>query len=163
MGTNLSQPAPLDLNGNLSENWSRFIQRFEIFNIASGMSVKDDKAQCSLFLHIIGEQALAIYNTFQFENTDDRFKLEKVAKKFEEYCTPKKNVTYERHKFFTRNQHAHETIDQYATELRHRTQSCEFGDLTESLIQDRIIVGMIDNRVRQGCSALALGLSLKAP
>ena len=149
MATNLSQPIPLDLTGNLAENWKRFKQRFELYNVASGMSLKDDKSQTSMFLHVIGDGALDIYNTFVFESSGDEMKLEKVMEKFESYCMPKRNVTYERHKFFTRSQHENETIDQYATELRNRAQSCEFGDLTNSLIQDRIICGMLDNSVRE--------------
>ena len=146
---NLSQPTPLDLTGNIAENWKRFKQRFELYNVASGMSLKDEKSQTSMLLHVIGDGALDIYNTFVFAQSGDSMKLEKVLDKFESYCMPKRNVTYERHKFFTRSQHVHETIDQYATELRNRAQSCEFGDLTNSLIQDRIICGMLDNSVRE--------------
>ena len=149
MATNLSQPAPLDLTGNLAENWKRFKQKFELYNVASGMSVKDDKSQTSMLLHVIGDGALDIYNTFEFAQSDDKMKLAKVMGKFERYCTPKRNVTYERHKFFTRSQHMNETIDQYATELRNRAQSCEFGDLTNGLIRDRIICGMSDDGVRE--------------
>ena len=112
---NLSQPTQLDLTGNIAENWKRFKQRFELYNVASGMSLKDGKSQTSMLLHIIGDEALGIYNTFVFAESGDSMKLEKVLEKFESYCMPKRNVTYERHKFFTRSQHEHETIYQYAT------------------------------------------------
>ena len=148
MATNLSQPAPLDLSGNVAENWKRFKQRFELYNVASGTSTKDEKLQTSLLLHVIGDTALDIYNTFTFDRGDE-LKLGKVLQKFEEYCTPKKNVTYERHRFFTRSQNEGETIDQYATELRSRAKSCAFGDLTESLIRDRIICGIPSNALRE--------------
>ena len=148
MATNLSQPAPLDLSGNVAENWKRFKQRFELYNVASGTSTKDEKLQTSLLLHVIGDTALDIYNTFTFDRGDE-LKLGKVLQKFEEYCTPKKNVTYERHRFFTRSQNEGETIDQYVTELRSRAKSCAFGDLTESLIRDRIICGIPSNALRE--------------
>ncbi|XP_030851255.1 uncharacterized protein K02A2.6-like [Strongylocentrotus purpuratus] len=150
MATNLSQPQPLELTGNLAENWKRFKQRFELYNVASGMSKTEEKAQTSMLLHVIGEEALDIYNTFQFEeDTGDEMKLEKVLKKFENYCMPKRNVTFERHKFFTRSQHKNETTDQYATELRNRAKSCDFGDLKDSLIRDRIICGIVNSMVRE--------------
>ena len=76
-------------------------------------------------------------------------KLEKVLNKYEEYCMPKRNLTYERHRFFTRSQLVHESVDQYATELRSRAQSCEFSMLKESLIQDRIICGILDDGLRE--------------
>lgn len=114
------------------------------------MSQKEEKAQTSMLLHVIGEEALAIYNTFQFEeDTGDEMKWEKVLKKFENYCMPKRNVTFEGHKFFTRSQHEHETTDQYATKLRNRATSCDFGDLKDSLIRDRIICGIVNSMVRE--------------
>ena len=60
-------------------------------------------------------------------------KLEKVLEKFEEYCMQKHNLTYmyERHGFFTKDQLMHESVCQYATELRCLAQSCEFSELKE--------------------------------
>ena len=153
MATNMSglnQPPQLELrSGNIAQNWTNFKQRFELFNTVSGMTEKGDKAQCSLFLHCIGDAALQVYNTFEFPDENDKMKLKVVMKKFEDYCIPKRNVTYERYKFFNHTQQTHETIDQYCTELRERAKSCEFGELTDSLIQDRIICGMRDNSVRE--------------
>ena len=41
-----------------------------------------------------------------------------------------------------------ETIDQYVTDLRTKARSCEFGELRDSLIQDRIICGIIFDKTR---------------
>ncbi|KAJ8038229.1 hypothetical protein HOLleu_15587 [Holothuria leucospilota] len=70
-------------------------------------------------------------------------------KRFEEYCTPKKNVTYERHLFFTGSQQTDEAIDQYATELKRRAKSCEFDELKEGLLRDRIVCGCGSNLLRE--------------
>ena len=48
-----------------------------------------------------------------------------MISKFEECCTPKKNVTYE--------QGATETVDAYVTELRKLAKICEFGDFLDSV------------------------------
>ena len=50
--------------------------------------------------------------------------------------------------FNTSNQHVGETIDQYVTDLKTKVRSCEFGVLTDSLIKDRIVCGIIDDRTR---------------
>jgi len=47
---------------------------------------------------VAGTEALEIYNTFTWENDNDE---EKVDEKFDGYCNPRKNVTWERHKFNT--------------------------------------------------------------
>lgn len=145
----LKPPEALKIEGNLSENWKKWLQRFEFYLTATGISAKEDKIKTSTFLHVIGPDALEIYNTFKFDNPDDNLKLEVVQEKFRAYCNPRKNVTYERHVFFTRNQSANETIDQYVTDLRNKASRCEFGDLCDSLIKDRLICGITDGTVRE--------------
>ena len=68
--------------------------------------------------------------------------------KFEAYCNPKRNITYERHLFNTRFQNVGETIDAYVTELKIQAKNCEFGALCDELIRDRIVVGIRDDAVR---------------
>lgn len=144
----LEPPGVLVLTGNVAENWKKFKQRFDVYMNATGASEKDDKQKACIFLPVVGEEAVQVYNTFVF-GPDEEFKLEKILEKFEAYCTPKRNTTYERHKFFTRVQRSDETIDQYVTQLRTMAKNCEFGDLVDSLIRDRIICGVPDNALKE--------------
>ena len=84
-------------------------------------------------LHVIGEDAFEIYNTFTWEESN-AMKGDKILEKFSIYCRPRKNITYERHVFNTRNQIAGEVIDQYLTDLRTKAKTCEFGTLCDGLI-----------------------------
>ena len=51
--------------------------------------------------------------------------------------------------FFSRNQENGESIDHYVTVLKTMSNTCEFGDLKESLIRDRVVFGIQDNSVRE--------------
>lgn len=78
---------------------------------ASVANEKDTKLQLSLFFHMIGEQGLDVYNSTKFKNEEDRYTLAVPKTKFEEYCTQRKSIRYERHKVFSRQPHKGETID----------------------------------------------------
>ncbi|MES9881309.1 MAG: hypothetical protein ABW185_10555 [Sedimenticola sp.] len=134
------------LSGNIVDNWKKFKQRFQIYLEASGAS--EQKTQACIFLHVVGDDALEVYNNFDFQDGDE-LKLDKILKKFDDYCTPKKNTTYERHKFFTCNQNPRESIEQYVNDLRTKAKSCEFGDLSDSFIRDRIICGITSDSLRE--------------
>jgi hypothetical protein len=148
MDSNLTLPGGLSLNdGDMAVSWKKFKQRIELYMIASGYAEKEEKIKCSLFLHLIGEEALDVYNTFEIP-TEDANKLDVLYTKFEEYCVPQKNVTYERHIFFSRHQLEDEPVDKWVTELKRLAQSCEFGALRDELVKDAITLGINDSTVK---------------
>lgn len=142
----LELPGVLSLTGNVTENWKKFKQRFDVYMTATGAAEKGDKQKACIFLK---EEAVQVYNTFVFEEGEEYKLKKKILEKFEVFCTPKHNTTYERHKFFTRVQRFDETIDRYVTELRTMAKNCEFWDLVDSLIRDRIICGVPDNTFKE--------------
>lgn len=97
---------------------------------------------------MVGEDALEIYNTFSWREEGDDRRVSQIMEKLEAYCNPRQNVMWERHVFNTRNQQAGEMVDQYITDLKTKAKSCEFGSLTDSLIEDCIVCGIIDDRTR---------------
>ncbi|KAJ8043079.1 hypothetical protein HOLleu_10018 [Holothuria leucospilota] len=111
------------------------------------MSTKPEKHQYVVLLHVAGDDALEIYNTFTDE--EGKEKVNDILKKFEEFCNPRKNLTYERHLFFTRNQGTSESFDHYVTDLKRLAQSCELNTLQDGLIWDRIVFGLVDNKLRE--------------
>lgn len=54
-------------------------------------------------LQVLGPEALEVYNTFQWDSDGDENKVDKIMEKFEWYYNPRKNLTFERHTFFSRN------------------------------------------------------------
>ena len=94
-----------------------------------------------------GSEALEVYNTFQWDADvdDDNKKVDKIMEKFERYCNPRKNPTFDRHSFFfSRNQREGESIDAYVTDLRNKASRCEFAELKDRLIRDRVVCGVND-------------------
>ena len=57
-----------------------------MYSAASGLGEKDKKVQSATLLHIIGEEALEIYNTFQWCERGDENKVSCIMEKFEAYC-----------------------------------------------------------------------------
>ena len=113
---------------------------------ASGVDAKDEETQCAVLLHTIGEEALQVYDTFTFAESEN--KIDPVVEKLDAYCSPKKNVTYEHYLFFSCSQNGR-PIDVFVTDLRTKVKTCEFGTLHNSLIRDRIVCGIDNKNVRQ--------------
>ncbi|CAB3985329.1 Hypothetical predicted protein [Paramuricea clavata] len=138
---------PLKMDGNVAENWRKWRQRWNLYAKASGAERKDEEIQCAIFLHTIGEEALEIYDTFTFTETEQD-KIEPLIQKFESYCTPRKNTTYERYIFNTCVQNGRK-LDAFILDLRNKAKTCEFESLQDSLIKDRIVCGIDSNSIRE--------------
>ena len=50
--------------------------------------------------------------------------------------------------FNQRNQKEGERIDNYVSELKRLSLTCDFGDLRDSLIRDRIVGGVLSDELR---------------
>lgn len=150
MNASVNLPRTLNLSAsNLSEEWKKWLLNFKIFNIASGNDSLSQEQQCMIFLNLVGEEAISVFDTFEFETDSDKNHLQKLIDKFESYCNPKRTTTYERYVFFSRKQKPAESVTEYITELRKLASSCEFKDLKDSLIKDCFILGMTNVHMRE--------------
>ena len=137
----LPPPAALSFTGVVAHNFKQFEQAFNIYMIATGLNKKDNKTQANILLHVIGAEAVKVYNGFtwapaQGENAaEDKEDPKQILKKFEDYCTPCKDITYERHLFNKRSQQVGETFNQFHTHLCHLSHTCEFGNMTDQMMQ----------------------------
>ena len=95
------------------------------------------------------KRAEKIYYCFTFESNDDKMKFSKILEKFDEYCNPRKNLTFLCYKLFTYRQKEGESFDDSLSQLKKLSADCKFGELKDSLIQDVIMIGVSDNRLHE--------------
>lgn len=132
-------------SGNLSNEWDKWKSAFMVYYEACELAKKAAKVQINILLHVIGEQCREVHAQFDGPFTS----VTELLNSFEAFFSPKKNITVERHKFFTRTQKHGESIEQYAFELRRLASACEFKDLMDDLIRDRLICGIQENALRE--------------
>ncbi|RWS00581.1 uncharacterized protein B4U79_05220, partial [Dinothrombium tinctorium] len=125
--------------------------QFEIYleALSTGNMRRSEKSKTSLFLHVAGPEAIEVYNTLKFATQDESENLGSVLNAFEKYCNPRKSLAMERYYFNKAQQESEETIDHFITRLKQLAKSCEYGDLEESLIRDRIICGVRCDSTRE--------------
>jgi len=142
-------PDPLPVNGsNVADDWRRFREQYENYEIASDLADKSQEKRAAVFLTCIGNDAYDVYRAMEFQHADDRKKLDPVIAAFETFCVGAVNVTYERYVFNRRTQESGERFEAFLGEVRRLARSCDFGAVEESMIRDRIVVGIRDESTR---------------
>jgi len=82
-----------------------------------------------------------------FESEEDRKNIDNIIAGFESFCVGAVNVTYEQYRFNKRTEDVGERFDVYLSELRRLAKSWNFAAMEESMLRDRIVVGIREDDV----------------
>ena len=149
LNSNVPHPQHLNVSGNLASQWKKWKQIWDSYEIVTGLNQKDTAYRVATFITCIGPDAIEIYNGLAFENEGDNQDIEKVIELFNKHCVGEQNVIYERYIFNNRAQEQGETFDSFVSSLRTLAISCDYGNLRDDLIRDRIVNGCSDNGLRK--------------
>ncbi len=167
-GGGLRKPGPLSFT---ADGWRTFEMEFDVY-IEAMYGEKSEKAKAMMFLNLAGREAIEREKSFTYREevkeedvvvsaAESRYDLETLKSKFREICEPKKNLIMERHAFNSRFQRKKgekdkngdildkdEDTQKFISDLRILARTCEFGNLTDEFIRDRIVCGIINDNIR---------------
>lgn len=141
---NITLRIPDTLNceaSNLHVNWIKFKKQFINYITASGYSKKSNEEKVALLLNLIGDEGNEIFESFNLAD-DKKEDYDHILECFEKYCVLKKNILYERHCFYSRQQKPGEAFDSFLKDVKILAKTCEFENQMDSLIRDRLILGI---------------------
>ena len=120
-------PDPLSFTGNNAKNWQDFKEQLQWFLAGTESTEKDDAVKIGIMLSHAGREAREVFKTLPWATEGDNKKFDKVLEAFETFCSPQKNILYERYGFWTMQQDSDETIDTYLTRLKLKSGYCEYN------------------------------------
>ncbi|UYV68199.1 hypothetical protein LAZ67_5003368 [Cordylochernes scorpioides] len=129
--------------------WETWRESFEIFAIAVNLESMPLVRQRAILKHIAGEKTVMIYKTFHISENDTYPSLKEMLDMLTNHFKPFKNTIQRRNAFFTCVQKERQGIMEFVTELKQLAQECEFENSTESLIRDRLIIGILDRELKR--------------
>ena len=152
---NLPLPEKLEISsGTLVNNWRKFKRAWENYEVAAQLKdlknpESNKERRAATLLTSLGSDALDILDGLAFDDETQRKNPDAILARLEQYCIGEVNESFERYNFNKRDQEPHESIDAYVSSLRRLAKTCNYGQLTDSLIRDRIIAGIRDNTARK--------------
>lgn len=119
--------------------------------VATGACDKEENVKIAILLHTIGEEALEVYNTLAVTTTgeDNAMTMDDVITAFKEYCSPQKNVVFERHQFWSHPMSEGTSVDRFITELRQKSKDCEFGQSENDMLRDKMVFSITDTHLKE--------------
>ena len=146
--SNLSLKPPESFDFAKPDQWSKWKKRFEQFASASGLDKDEEARRVSTLLYCLGEEADDVLSSTSITSEDQK-KYDKVIGKLDEYFQVRKNVIYERARFNKRDQLNGETAEEYITALYSLVKTCEYKEMQDEMLRDRLVVGIRDKAMSE--------------
>ena len=148
-------PEPLSFTGNVAHNWREFAEQLQWFLEGTESTEKGDKVKIGIMLSYAGKEAREIYKTLPWTADGDANKFDKVCEAFQNHCSPRKNIIYERYTFWSLQQDEGEPINTYLTRLKVKIDTCEYNkegwpaSVRQELIRDKFVFGLTDDSLKE--------------
>ena len=125
--------------------WVKSKQYFEQFHQVSRLSTQSEVRQVSTFLYTIGEDTEDMLSSTNI-STDDRKSYAGVMAKFDGFFRLLSTNVLD---LIGESQQPDESVEQFITNLYHLGKHCEYGNLRDEMIRDRIVVGIKDSTLSE--------------
>ena len=99
-------------------------------------------------LYCLGERAEYIFASFNLSKADAK-KFYVVIERFNQFFIVKKNVIFEKVQFNKRKQAPSETANDFFPALFKLSETCEYGELRDQLMRDRLVVEIADAKLSE--------------
>ena len=101
-----------------------------------------------MLLYCIGPEAESVLDPTNVME-EERKKYSTVLAKFDSFFKVRKNTIFEWAKFNRRCQQEGETAEQFIAALFDLAENCDYGNLKDELIRNRLIVGIVDSSLSE--------------
>ena len=113
------------------------------------------KFQTNLFYSCIGPEGVAIVEKLPFKTAEDQNDLKKAITLLQQRFLGRRNVTYERYRFYQRSQKPGEDINEFIGSLRILSKPCGFQengtDFTDQMIRDKLCAVLVTSQFVSAC------------
>ena len=155
----LTQPDKLDLSVDRGASFRAWKTRWTDFCTLSGLSSQRKKVQLAMLRSCLSDDTIRIVENMGLSESEQS-DISVIVERLERHAVGQVSQVMQRRAFNLRIQQAGESFDDYVTCLRDLSQDCGFcNSCRDSLIRDRIVVGICDSTViRRLCAIQNLTL-----
>ena len=153
-----AKPHRLEITNDRGASYRLWRQRWDDYAMLAGLASKPRNLQMAILRTCLSDEALTV--VANMDVPEAQHNVTSMVEYLERYARGQVNEVLERRTFNMCTQQDGETFDDFATRLRDLSRDCGFCDqCRESLIRDRIVVGLRDPAtIKRLCAVPMLSL-----
>ena len=134
-------PEQMNCSGDLPTNWKMFREAYEDYLVTTGLDEKDKIIQVATLKTLMGTECKKILKRLQLTEAEME-DPQTILDALQDHFVPVRNILYERYIFHNTEQQAH------LIKLRRLAEPCQFGNLEDEMVRDRLVLGCKDSAAR---------------
>ena len=149
---------PLNVSSaNVYSEWRDWCEEFELYNLGSGLSSKDEKQQVSAMVCMMGKHAVKLFKTMKLAEGKSKEKIKDVIEGFEEHFKSRSTKSSLRQVFMDRRQKAGESLLDFVESVQQLalTAGYKLPD-NETVVTDTIVRGCQTGLSKLNCLILEM-------
>ncbi|ETW98899.1 MAG: hypothetical protein ETSY2_42010 [Candidatus Entotheonella gemina] len=129
------------------EEWSEYVERLEHYFTANDITAVAKRR--AILLHAVGPKTYRLIKTLVSPALVTELTFEDIVVKAKAHFNPKPSPIVKRFEFNTRRQGEGETVATFVAELRKLAEYCEYGDVLNDMLRDRVVCGISNKAVQR--------------
>ena len=127
------------------EPWDRYIDRLSMYFEAN--DITDPAQKRATLIAEVGPTTYALFCKVLFPSKPTECTFQEINDAMKKHLQPTTSIIIERYKFNTRHRQPGESIEAFVAELRGLAEHCNYGDGLDSMLRDRFVCGLRDDRL----------------
>lgn len=128
------------------EQWSSYSERFDYFVQANGIA---NQKIVPTFLAVMGPKTFNLLRDLLQPTKPGEKTYPEIVKVLSDHFSPKPLLIAERFRFHKRDQEEGESVSLFVAALRKLAEHCEFGNVLNDTLRDRLVCGLKDEAAQK--------------
>ncbi|CAK9808020.1 hypothetical protein ANTQUA_LOCUS5430 [Anthophora quadrimaculata] len=148
MEMNIAPPSPLTKSENMAHTWRIWKRDFLIYMKASKSLGKPNDVKAYMLRNCIGEFGQSVIEQISTKNSNHLYNMDLLIEMLDKHF-PCNYEIQERHRFFTMQKCEKDSITNYIFTVQQMAETCNFGDMKDDLIINKILAEIKDKQLLQ--------------
>lgn len=135
-----------------SETWEHYTERLGHYfdaNAIGNQEAADQNRRKAILLSVCGSKVYKLMSDLLAPTKPGDKSYDELVKIMQDHYAPKPSEIVQRFKFNNRFRQQNESVSDYVAALRNIAEHCNFNDTLETMIRDRIVCGIANDRIQR--------------
>jgi hypothetical protein len=131
----------------VTDDWMEYVERLEQYFCANG--IDEEAKKRAILLSVCGKSTYSLIRSLLSPVKPDTKTFKQLSDLVAAHVCPKPSSIIQRYKFNTRVRQQGESVSAYLAALRSLSEHCEYGNKLEEMLRDRLVCGVMDDKIQR--------------